>query len=33
MAQEARDYAAVQGATLERMLLDCIKAVVIGQVI
>ena len=26
MVQEARDYAAVQGTTLERMLLDCIKA-------
>ena len=26
MAQEARDYATVQGTTLERMLLDCIKA-------
>ena len=26
MAQEAREYATVQGTTLERMLLDCIKA-------
>ena len=26
MAQEAREYAIVQGTTLERMLLDCIKA-------
>ena len=26
MAQEARDYATVQGTTLERMLLDCLKA-------
>ena len=33
MAQEAREYATLRGTTLERMLLDCIKAVVIGQVI
>ena len=26
MAQEAREYATVQGTTLERILLDCIKA-------
>ena len=26
MAQEAREYATVQGTTLERMLLDCIAA-------
>ena len=26
MAQEAREYATVQGTTLERMLLDCISA-------
>ena len=26
MAQEAREYATVRGTTLERMLLDCIKA-------
>ena len=26
MAQEARDYATVQGTTLERMLFDCLKA-------
>ena len=26
MAQEAREYATVQGTTLERMLLDCLKA-------
>ena len=26
MAQEARVYATVQGTTLERMLLDCLKA-------
>ena len=25
MAKEAQDYATVQGTTLERMLLDCIK--------
>ena len=25
MAQEAKEYAAVQGTTLERILLDCIK--------
>ena len=26
MAQEAREYAIVQGTTLERMLFDCLKA-------
>ena len=26
MAQEAREYATVQGTTLERMLFDCLKA-------
>ena len=26
MAQEAREYATIQGTTLERMLLDCLKA-------
>ncbi len=26
MAQEAREYATLRGTTLERMLLDCIKA-------
>ena len=26
MAQEAQEYAAVQGTTLERMLFDCLKA-------
>ena len=26
MAQEAQDYATVQGTTLERVLLDCIKS-------
>lgn len=26
MAQEAQEYATVRGTTLERMLLDCIKA-------
>ena len=26
MAQEAREYATVLGTTLERMLLDCLKA-------
>ena len=26
MAQEAREYATVQGTTLERMLFDCIRA-------
>ena len=26
MAQEAREYATVQGTTIERMVLDCLKA-------
>ena len=26
MAREAREYATIQGTTLERMLLDCLKA-------
>ena len=26
MAQEAREYATIQGTTLERMLFDCLKA-------
>ena len=26
MAQEAREYATVQGTTLERMVFDCLKA-------